>query len=249
MAAVVAVVLTVSVVSSAAYVSLPRQPEPSATSQPISVSTSPGSQTSVVDIASQTWTGTAQGQGASSHPGSPSGAIGIAQAVRMMKALPAYAQVNATSDTVTFDAQSPNVVILAAMPDDAANITGRQPPPYATADVFVIGGLIDPTLVFQRGATVNFTFVNVDDDMYHNFVLTTLPPPYGYMMMAGGGMGPGMASDFLSTMPVLAPANYQQGYAYAYSYGLTMSVSGHYWYACTYPGHAQSGMYGEVITG
>ena len=174
--------------------------------------------------------------------------MGIGQAIALMKALPAYSQVNATANTVAFGSQNVNVVVLAAMGDDAANITGLQPPRYATGDVFLVGGLIDPTLVFQKGANVNFTFVNIDDDMYHNFVLTTVSPPYGYMMMASGEMGPGMMYEFLSAMPPMAPANYQQGYAQVYSYNLSMDVAGSYWYVCTYPGHAQSGMYGEVIT-
>ena len=186
--------------------------------------------------------------GSSSAYSYPSGTMGIGQAIALMKALPDYAKVNTSANTITYGSQSVSILVLAAMGDDAANITGVEPPNYATGDVFMVGGLIDPTLVFQRGANVNFTFVNIDDDMYHNFVLTTISPPYSYMMMASGGMGPGMMYEFISAMPLMAPANYQQGYAYAYSYSLTMNGAGDYWYVCTYPGHAQSGMYGEIIT-
>ena len=245
LAAVVAAILAVSVASSVAYIgSLPVQQGVGGTG----TSTIFSASTSVLDTVSQVRTSSTSNV-SSAHSPFPSGTMGIEQAIAMMRALPAYTRVNASANTVAFGSQSVDIVVLAAMPDDAANITGLQPPPYATGDVFVVGGLIDPTLMFQKGASVSFTVVNIDDDMYHNFVLTTISPPYGYMMMASGGMGPGMMYDFLSTMPLMAPANYQQRYAYAYSYSLTLGSAGDYWNVCTYPGHAQGGMYGELIAG
>jgi rusticyanin len=172
----------------------------------------------------------------------------IDQAIAMMRALPAYAQLNAANNTITFTSKAASVLVIATMPEEAANLTGLQPPKYANGDVFVIYGLINPTLVFQKGATLNLTVVNLDNDMFHNFVLTSLSPPYSYMMMASGGMGPGMMYRFFSTMPLMAPASYQQGYAHVYSYDLTLGSTGTFWYACTYPGHAQSGMYGVIVT-
>ena len=125
------------------------------------------------------------------------------------------------------------------MPDKAVNITGRQLPSYATDDVFVIYGLIKPTIVVRSGASVQFTVVNLDDDMYHNLVVSMYGPPYGYMSMQG------MMSGYW--MPYLPPADYGQGSAHEYSYTLTLNQPGTLWYICTYPDHAESGMYGQLI--
>ena len=51
---------------------------------------------------------------------------------------------------------------------------------------------------------------------------------------------------FLSMMPVLAPADYQRGTAYSYSYTAVLNGAASLWYVCTYVGHAQSGMYGLI---
>jgi len=48
-------------------------------------------------------------------------------------------------------------------------------------------------------------------------------------------------------MPVLPNENKQQGYAYEYADSVTLSQPGTYWYICTYPGHAEEGMYGKII--
>jgi hypothetical protein len=52
---------------------------------------------------------------------------------------------------------------------------------------------------------------------------------------------------FLYMMPVLSPADYASGWAQIYSYTITIPNVASLWYLCTYPGHAQSGMYGEII--
>jgi rusticyanin len=189
---------------------------------------------------------------------------------------PSYAKVFTSNDTISFSGTQ-NVTIVAAgmMSDDAGNLTGmNKPPAYATDDVFVVYGLIDPTLVIPSGASVNLLFVNLDDDMYHNFVMTSLAPPYYYMpmegmmssnssswygdmgngmmgggMMGGGGSGTAGSSGgaiFATMMPVLSPVS--QGLAYYYATSFTLrSYGGSYWYICTYPGHAQGGMYGKIL--
>jgi len=131
------------------------------------------------------------------------------------------------------------------MPEDATSLTGMQPPSYAKDDVFVIAGLIDPTLYVPKGATINVTVVNLDNDMYHDFVVSTIAPPYSYMTMQGMMWG---ASGFLYMMPVLSPANYATGWAPIYSYSIIVPNGANLWYLCTYPGHAQGGMYGEIVT-
>jgi len=166
--------------------------------------------------------------------------IPVDQAIQMMKDVPSYADVIASNNTIIFrGSQNIGIVALAIMPDKAISLTGRRPPSYSTGDVFVIDGLINPTLVMPAGASVHFTVVNLDDDMYHNLVVSSISPPYPYMAMQG------MMSSY-DWMPFLPPTDYSQGTAHEYSYSLTLSSPAPLWYLCTYPGHAQMGMYGEI---
>lgn len=192
----------------------------------------------------------------------PPGTVSIADAMSLLKAPIPGAAVSAANDSITFTTSNVHIVAFALMPENATGLTGAHPPSYATDDVFVIGGLIDPTLYIQKGATVTFTVVNLDDDMYHDLVVSSVGPPYPYalmqyMMWGGGGgyyrggmmggYGPGF-QGFLYMMPVLSPADGGAGWAQSYSYTLSMPSYGTLWYLCTYPGHAQSGMYGEIVT-
>lgn len=195
--------------------------------------------------------------------------ISIDELVGAMQNVPSNAQVFSNNNTIIFSGTQ-NVTILAfgMMPDKATNLTRMNPPSYATDDVFVIYGLIDPTLVIPNLARVNLIFANLDDDMDHNFVVTSLVPPYYNMpmqgmmfsnstswfngggMMGGGMMGGNSNSVFGTMMPFLSPANYDQGTSYYYVTSFNLrSYSGNYWYVCTYPGHAQGGMYGRIIIG
>lgn len=179
--------------------------------------------------------------------------ISIQQATQSVQNPPSYAQITRSNDTISFHLQSINIVALAMMPDAAANLTRTQPPSYSTDDVFVIYGLINPTLVIPKGATVQFTIVNLDNDMYHNLAVSSISPPYSYMSMQGmmySYWQNGTSSTqypFASMMGFLPPANYSQGTAHEYSYTLAFNQQGILWYLCTYPGHAESGMYGQIV--
>jgi len=166
--------------------------------------------------------------------------IQVDQAIQMMRSTPQYADVIPSNNTIIFHgSQNIRIVALAIMPDRAINLTGMKPPGYSTGDVFIIYGLINPTLVVPAGSSVQFTVVNLDDDMYHNLVVSSIGPPYPYMAMQGM-----MSSN--DWMPFLPAADYNQGTAHEYSYSLTLSSPATLWYLCTYPGHAQMGMYGEI---
>lgn len=156
--------------------------------------------------------------------------------------LPPYAQVAKDTNTITFSSQNVNIVALSMMADDAKNMTGSSPPSYAKDDVFVIGNMIDPTLAIKAGTQLTVTSINLDEDMSHNFVIMTTAPPYSYMPMQNTMYGGAVAM-----MPVLPNDDVKGGYAYELSYQVTLSQSGTYWYVCTYPGHAQEGMYGKII--
>ncbi|HEV2139349.1 MAG TPA: hypothetical protein VGR53_10965 [Nitrososphaerales archaeon] len=167
------------------------------------------------------------------------------QAVQMMKSIPGYANVMPVNDTIVFNSKDIKLVVLATDLEGAANLTTNAPPSYATDNVFVIYGLVNPTLVVPRGATLQVTFVNLDSDMYHNFAMASLSPPYPYMAMQG--MMYWQQRPWMAMAPFLPPANYRQGLVHEYSYTVTLGNQGSLWYLCTYPGHAQAGMFGKVL--
>jgi rusticyanin len=185
----------------------------------------------------------------------PDQAIPIDRAIQAMQSTPSYASVSRSNNTVSFNSQNVSVFALAIMPGKAVNLTRMQPPSYSKGDVFVIYGLVNPTLVMPDGATVHFTVVNLDEDVYHNLVVSSIAPPYPYVVMQG------MMSSFWSSWtgttsfpevhmaPFLPPADYAQGSAPEYSYTLRLSQPGNLWYLCTYPGHAEAGMYGQMVVG
>ncbi len=106
---------------------------------------------------------------------------------------------------------------------------------------FEILGLVNPEIVIHAGVSVTFTAVNVDNDSSHNFVLSSNGPPYGYMG------GPGMMSQggYMYMMQYLGPES--AGHYYCYNFTYTFSHTGTFWYLCTYPGHAEQGMYGRIL--
>lgn len=156
--------------------------------------------------------------------------------------LPSDAQIAKDTNSITFNSQNVNIVALSMMTDDAKNMTGSPPPSYAKDDAFVIGNMIDPTLVIKAGTQLRVTSINLDEDMAHNFVIMTTAPPYSYMPMQSM-----MYGGVVAMMPVLPNDDVKDGYAYELSYQTTLSQPGTYWYVCTYPGHAQDGMYGKII--
>ena len=108
---------------------------------------------------------------------------------------------------------------------------------------FEIQGLYNPTIVIKEGVTVHFTVVNIDTDSEHNFVLSSQGPPYSYMS-GMGSMGSG-GYNSMTSMSFLSPTN--SGHFYYYNVSYSFSQTGTYWYLCTYPGHAENGMYGKIV--
>lgn len=190
--------------------------------------------------------GSKYGQGYQMGPGMMNGGYGQAFKTIAIKdassQLPSDAQIVKDTNTITFSSSNVSITALSMMADDAKNMTGSSLPQYANDDTFVIGNMIDPTLVIKPGTSLSVTSINLDEDMSHNFVITTSAPPYSYMpmhsMMNGGTV---------SMMPVLPNDDVKAGYAYEQSYQITLSQPGTYWYVCTYPGHAEQGMYGKII--
>lgn len=201
----------------------------------------------------------------SSYPGLgggmylPQGTLNIQDVANGAKAIPSDANVIQANRTIVFASSKINITVMSMGADRARNMTGMQLPSYATDNVFVIDGLINPTLVVPNGAVLHLTVVNLDEDAYHDFVISTLAPPYpslvmqGMMANGGGPAGWGMmggqgSGRYLYMMPVLYPADYTSGWAPFYSYTVSMPSNASLWYLCSYPGHAQSGMYGEIVS-
>ena len=164
--------------------------------------------------------------------------VSMQQVIQMMHNTPSYAKVISHNNTIIFGSKNTNVVALAMGRDRAINLTATQPPAYSKGDVFVMYGLMNPTIVVQKGTTVQFTVINLDNDVNHNLVISSVSPPYPYMAMMSSMQSNGM-------MSFLPPTN--QGSAHEYTYTLTLDKSGNLWYLCTYPSHAQDGMYGKIL--
>ena len=187
--------------------------------------------------------GSTMGQGmmGGSYGGSVSyKTVSIKDAVSEINSQPTNAQINKDDNSIIFSSSNITLTSFAMMEQDAIDATGYNPPTQTGGDVFVMSGMINPTLVVKPGTQLHITLVNLDEDMAHNFVITTSGPPYSTMPMTSNGM-------FLNRMPVLPNEDKQQGYAYEYADSITLDQLGTYWYVCTYPGHAEEGMYGKII--
>lgn len=143
--------------------------------------------------------------------------------------------VNVTSGGITVLAQESSIYINSSSVLPVMMGPMNAPSMYS----FEILGLINPHIQVEAGVVVQFTVVNIDDDSYHNFVISSGGPPYPYMM--GGGM---MSGDYYTMMHYLPPAG-SGSYTYT-NFTVSFSQAGNFWYLCTYPGHAEQGMYGEI---
>ena len=171
--------------------------------------------------------------------------VSINTAESYANVMPQYAQRYASNNTLVFESNNVTLIVLAMGVQRAINLTHEQPPSYdsnGSGNAFVIYGLINPTVIIPKGAIVHVEFINLDSSEYHNVIMTATGPPYQYMPMSA-------MNGIVSMMPVIPHADYSSGYAYKYNYITAFSNPGTYWYICTYPGHAQMGMYGKIIVG
>ncbi len=137
------------------------------------------------------------------------------------------AAIDAKANTVTYGGRSVTLVALAS-PHGKPNMTWE------------IDGLVNPTVVVRPGSRADVVLVNTDWGYMHGFELTTTPPPYPYMAMAG-------VTDSFLVMPL--PPRSAKDTATASYYTRTASftaVRGVYYYLCPVPGHAAAGMFGTL---
>ncbi len=120
-----------------------------------------------------------------------------------------------------------------------------------SGNYFLSYGLVNPQVSVPSGEPVRFEFINMDNES-HDFALTTEPPPYPYMpMMSGGGMmGMGDGSGcWLSVGSMMVNGMMAASAHPVYettAATLSFAGPGTFWYLCMMPGHAQSGMYGQL---
>ncbi|MHB1509306.1 MAG: plastocyanin/azurin family copper-binding protein [Acidimicrobiales bacterium] len=160
--------------------------------------------------------------------GGGSGAITNASLAALVSRGEQGASINPKANTVTYGGHSLTLVALAS-PDSQPNMTWE------------IDGLVNPTVVVQPGTQIDVVLANTDWGYVHGFELTTTPPPYPYMAMAG-------VSDNFFLMPL--PPRTQQNTATASYYTRSASfttTSGTYHYFCPVPGHAAAGMFGTLV--
>ena len=114
-------------------------------------------------------------------------------------------------------------------------------------EYFEMYGLENPRIIAKRGVTIKFVIVNMDA-MEHNLELTSNGPPYRFMSMMGYNGeyydNNTYSGNSMMYSPFLPPYSGDSNYPYENS-SFTATHSGNYWYICTYPGHAEEGMYGE----
>lgn len=138
--------------------------------------------------------------------------------------VPPGASADSRTGTITFT--SPDVAFtVVAVPPGGPDMTFR------------IGGLVNPTLVVPRDATVRVEFINADSDEAHGWEVTGDGPPFEF------GLGPAALAGALAR-PLGDPTS--AGYG-AESITFRAGRAGRYQYACPMPGHAQMGMHGGFI--
>jgi len=163
------------------------------------------------------------------------------EAAEMLRAPPSSAAIFTSNNTIVFTSKDVRIVAFATHMEDLPewNITAPFVPSYVPEHgmVFVIYGLINPTITVPSGARINVTIINIDEDMVHNLVITSSGPPYPQAF--------GADFPFLTKMDFLQFATEESVYGYWYTVTLP---SGSYWYLCQVPGHAVMGMYGQMIS-
>ncbi len=137
----------------------------------------------------------------------------------------ANVSIDKTNNSITYSGQDVNIVALAG--------------PTGADQKFVIDGLVNPTLHIQKGAKVSFQLINEDAGMPHGVEITSAKPPFSYMSMMQGGIYGG---SFIHPIPAATKAGDP-----TLTTTFTASQAGTFTYLCQYPGHAQQGMYGQIM--
>lgn len=176
--------------------------------------------------------------------------------------IPSYVQVIAQNNTIIFHSNNISLVVFAWPNFEAGYVLNTSIPSYdcfapcpnpadplqdtsSPSNSFTIYGLIQPTLVIERGSTINVTFVNMDPTDYHSFVMTSFAPPYAEYIMQNEISG----GEMVQMTPLIPYVGYNTTandvHMYEYTVHLNYDVT-KLWYACMYPMHANQGMWGNI---
>ncbi len=172
----------------------------------------------------------AMGSSMTGGGGASGGAITNASLAALVSRGEQGASIDPTANTVTYMGQTVTLVALAS-PHGKPNMTWE------------IDGLVNPTVVVQPAAQLDLVLVNTDWGYMHGFELTTTPPPYPYMAMAGVA-----DSFFLMPLPPRTAKDTATATYYTRSASFT-TAAGTSRYLCPVPGHAAMGMFGTLIVG
>ena len=172
----------------------------------------------------------AMGSSMTGGDGASGGAITNASLAALVSRGEQGASIDPTANTVTYMGQTVTLVALAS-PHGKPNMTWE------------IDGLVNPTVVVQPAAQLDLVLVNTDWGYMHGFELTTTPPPYPYMAMAGVA-----DSFFLMPLPPRTAKDTATATYYTRSASFT-TAAGTSRYLCPVPGHAAMGMFGTLIVG
>ncbi|MCW1292641.1 MAG: hypothetical protein QW061_02200 [Candidatus Rehaiarchaeum fermentans] len=113
---------------------------------------------------------------------------------------------------------------------------------------FSVYGVIDPTIIINKGTTVHFVFINFAPEE-HVFAISPQGPPF-QLLGPNGTFSPASLHKDLLFLPALPPpsniSNPFEGQVYTTSGSYTFNQTGTFYYLCPIPGHAQLGMWGEI---
>ncbi len=138
------------------------------------------------------------------------------------------AHVDTKANSVAYTGRSVTLVALAS-PHGKPNMTWE------------IDGMVNPTVSVAPGAQVTVVLVNTDWGYMHGFELTTTPPPYPEMAMAG-------VTDTFFLMPLPPRTEKDTTTANYYTRRASFTAqAGTYHYLCPVPGHAAAGMTGTLV--
>lgn len=123
---------------------------------------------------------------------------------------------------LVFNEMNVRLVVLTGPPNDMLS--------------YRVNGRTNPILQFRTGAKIHLLFINMDDDMKHDFRLAS-----GWMKKFDKvGLNFGTGSE------ILKPRTKTIAHAEELEIALP-SFPGKRTYLCTVPGHAQGGMYGKIL--
>lgn len=165
--------------------------------------------------------------------------VQIQDAIANTGNLTSGARVNAQNNTITLLSTSVSLTVFMASAQGAEQMA-MQRQSNISPDVFVIGGLINPTIIVRTGTTLHLTEINLDQLSPHNIMIVGQAPPYPYMPAVEPG-------NLKLTEPFLLPANYQSGTGGEFTSTTTFGSPGTFYYLSSYPNQAELGMYGTII--